>query len=202
MMRARSNIARLLAVAALLLPVATALAAEQTFTPRLQTPRVAPLGKENRTPEQQAMLASRPDFNIYKTLAHHVDLYNRWSPLGRFILDGSSLPPREREMVMLRMGWLCQSEYEWAQHARIAKGAPGLTNADVHRIAEGPGAAGWSDFERTLLTMVDEMRYETMISDSTWAALHAKYTDNQIIEAMYTASQYELVSMALNSLGV
>ena len=69
------------------------------------------------------MLASRPDFNIYKTLAHHVDLYNRWSPLGRFVLDGSSLPPREREMVMLRMGWLCQSEYEWAQHARIAQSA-------------------------------------------------------------------------------
>ena len=106
-MRARGKIARLLlAAATLLLPVATALAAEQTFTPRLQTPRVAPLGKENRTPEQAAMLASRPDFNIYKTLAHHVDLYNRWSPLGRFILDGSSLPPREREMVMLRMGWL------------------------------------------------------------------------------------------------
>ena len=128
MMRARSKIARLLLLVATLLPVATALAAEQTFTPRLQTPRVAPLGKENHTPEQEAMLASRPDFNIYRTLAHHPDLYNRWSPLGRFILEGSSLPPREREMVMLRMGWLCQSEYEWAQHARIAKAQAGLTS--------------------------------------------------------------------------
>ena len=202
MMRARSKIARLLLLVATLLPVATALAAEQTFTPRLQTPRVAPLGKENHTPEQEAMLASRPDFNIYKTLAHHPDLYNRWSPLGRFILEGSSLPPREREMVMLRMGWLCQSEYEWAQHARIAKAQAGLTSQDVHRIAAGPAAAGWSDFERTLLHMVDELRYDTMISDATWQALRAKYSVQQVIEALYTAAQYQLVSMALNSLGV
>jgi alkylhydroperoxidase family enzyme len=203
MMRARAKFAPLLlAGATLLLSPATALGAEQGFTPRLQTPRIAPLGKENRTPEQEAMLASRPDFNIYKTLAHDVDLYNRWSPLGRFILDGSSLPPREREIVMLRMGWLCQSEYEWAQHARIAKGQAGLSNQDIHRIAEGPAAAGWSDFERTLLRMVDELRYDTMISDATWNALRARYSVQQVIEALYTAAQYQLVSMALNSLGV
>jgi 4-carboxymuconolactone decarboxylase len=202
-MRARAKIAPLLlAGATLLLPAATVLGAEQTFTPRLQTPRVAPLTREQRTPGQESMLSSRPDFNIYKTLAHHVDLYNRWSPLGRFVLDGSSLPPREREIVMLRMGWLCQSEYEWAQHARIAKAQAGLSHQDIHRIAEGSSAAGWSDFERTLLRMVDELRYDTMISDATWQALRARYSAQQVIEALYTAAQYQLVSMALNSLGV
>ena len=173
--------------------------AEDTFTPRLQTPRVAPLTKEKRTPAQQEMLASRPDYNVYKTLAQHVDLYNRWSPLGRFVMTESSLPPREREMVMLRMGWLCQSEYEWAQHARIAKSQAGMTNEDIQRIAEGATAAGWSEFDRTLLRMVDELRYEAMISDATWQALRTKYSVQQVIEAMYTASQYQLVSMALNS---
>jgi alkylhydroperoxidase family enzyme len=192
----------LFAGCATLMLSATAVAADQTFTPRLQTPRVAPLDKGSGTPAQQTMLASRPDFNIYKTLAHHVDLYNRWSPLGQFVLNGSSLPPREREIVMLRMGWLCQSEYEWAQHARIGKAQAGLSNDDVHRIAEGPAAAGWSDFERTLLRMVDELRYDAMISDATWKALRTKYSDQQAIEALYTAAQYQLVSMALNSLGI
>jgi 4-carboxymuconolactone decarboxylase len=203
MMRVRTKVTALLfASTTLLLAATVAIGAEQTFTPRLQTPRVAPLGKDERTPEQEAMLASRPDFNVYKTLAHHVDLYNRWSPLGRFVLDGTSLPPREREIVMLRMGWLCQSEYEWAQHARIAKSQAGLSNEDIHRIAEGPTAAGWSDFDRTLLRMVDELRYDTMISDATWKALRARYSAQQVMEALYTAAQYQLVSMALNSLGV
>jgi alkylhydroperoxidase family enzyme len=104
---------------------------------------------------------------------------------------------------MLRMGWLCQSPYEWSQHARIAQSADvGMTAAEVRRIAEGPNAKGWTDFERALLTMVDELRYDTMISDATWKALSAKYSTQQIIDVMYTASQYQLVSMALNSLGV
>jgi len=179
-----------------------ALGAEDTFTPRLQIPRIAPLTQAQRSPAQQELLASRPDYNVYKTLAHHVDLYNRWSPLGRFVMTESSLPPRDREMVMLRMGWLCQSEYEWAQHARIAKAQAGLTNEDIHRIAEGPAAAGWSEFDRTLLRMVDELRYDAMLSDATWQALSTRYSVQQVIEAMYTASQYQLVSMALNSLGV
>jgi 4-carboxymuconolactone decarboxylase len=191
------------AVALMLLTVmSSTFAADATFSPRLTTPRLAPLPKEGRNEAQVAMLASRPDYNIYKTLAHDTDLYNRWSPLGQFLLNGSSLPPREREIVMLRMGWLCQSEYEWAQHARIAKGAPGLTDKEVHAIAEGPTAKNWSDFERALLTMVDELRYETMLSDATWKTLRTKYSEQQIIESMYTASQYQLVSMALNSLGV
>ena len=201
-MRVRTKVAPLLAGVVLLLSAATSLGAEQTFSPRPQTPRVAPLTKEQRTPEQQALLASRPDYNVYKTLAHHVDLYDRWSPLGRFVMTDSSLPPREREIVMLRMGWLCQSEYEWAQHARIGKAQAGLSNEDVHRIAEGPSAAGWSEFERTLLQMVDELRYEAMISDATWKALRTKYSPQQVMEAIYTAAQYQLVSMALNTLGI
>lgn len=176
--------------------------APPTFSPRPVVPRLAPVPAEGRTEAQVAMLASRPDFNIYKTLAHHPELYARWSGLGRFVLNGSSLPPREREIVMLRMGWLCQSEYEWAQHARIATESAGMTAEEIRRIAEGPEAAGWSDFERALLRMTDELRYETMISDATWAALLERYSVQQVIEALFTAGQYQLVSMALNTLGV
>lgn len=187
---------------ALALITGSIMAAGATFSPRLTTPRLAPLPKEGRTEAQAAMLASRPDYNVYKTLAHGIDLYNAQSPLGQFLLKGSSLPPREREIVILRMGWLCQSEYEWAQHARIAMGEPGLTDAQVHAIAEGPTAKGWSDFEHALITMVDEIRYEAMISDVTWKTLRTRYSEQQIIESMYTASHYQMVSMALNSLGV
>lgn len=195
---------RTLAASGLALAVPSmAQAAPSGFTPRLKVPRLSPVPVSARTDAQKAMLASRPDYNIYKTLAAHPELYARWSGLGQFVLNGSSLPPKHREMCILRMGWLCQAEYEWAQHARIATGAAvGLTPADVHRIAEGPAAKGWSAFEKTLLTAVDEIRYEAMISDATWAGLKTQYSDQTVMDALYTAAQYQLVSMALNSLGV
>jgi 4-carboxymuconolactone decarboxylase len=178
------------------------LAQPGTISPRLKTPRIAPVPEQERTEPQRQMLATRADYNIYKTLAHHPELYARWSSLGRFVLNGSSIPARHREMLMLRMGWLCQSEYEWSQHARIATTSAGMTDAEVHRLAEGPQAAGWTDFEGTLLRMVDELRYDAMVSNATWTALHKEYSDQKMMEALYTAAQYQLVSMAMNSLGV
>jgi alkylhydroperoxidase family enzyme len=178
------------------------LAQADTFSPRLATPRIGPVPEQGRTEAQRQMLASRPDYNIYKTLAHHPELYTRWSGLGRILLNGSNIPARHREMLMLRMGWLCQSEYEWAQHARIATSSAGMTDQEVHRIAEGPNAAGWTDFERSLLRMVDELRYDAIVSDATWRAIRKEYSDQQMMEALFTAAQYQLVSMALNSLGV
>jgi 4-carboxymuconolactone decarboxylase len=172
------------------------------FSPRLSEPRVPVIGTEGRTPAQERMLASRPDYNIYKTLAHDPELYERWSGLGQYLLNGSTLPPRDREIVILRMGWLCQSPYEWSQHARIAKASVHMTDEETHKIAEGAAALGLSDFERVLIRMVDELRYEANISDATWAALRAKYSVEQTIDAIFTAGQYQLVSMALNSLGV
>jgi 4-carboxymuconolactone decarboxylase len=172
------------------------------FSARLREPRVAPVGPENRTPEQQLMLASRPDFNIYKTLAHDPQLYARWSGLGQYLLNGSSLPPRDREIIILRMGWLCQAPYEWSQHARIAKAGKLLSDAEIHAIAEGPASKLWSPFESTLLHMVDELRYQATIGDAIWTRLSGHYSVEQRIDALYTAGQYQLVSMALNSLGV
>ncbi len=172
------------------------------FSARPTVPRLAVVDPDNLTEAQRAMLASRSNLNIYRTLAHHTELYNRWSPLGQFILNGSSISPRHREMAMLRMGWLSQSEYEWAQHARIAKASAGLTDADLRAIAVGPGAEGWSPTDRAVLRMVDELRFETMISDRTWTALKDSYTEPQIMELLFTAAQYQLVSMALNTLGV
>ncbi|HWX80389.1 MAG TPA: carboxymuconolactone decarboxylase family protein [Steroidobacteraceae bacterium] len=173
-----------------------------TFSPRLIQPRVPPVGKDGRTPAQDKMLAGRPDYNVFKTLAHDPELFERWNGLGLYLLNGSTLPPRDREIVILRMGWLCQAPYEWSQHARIAKASVNMTDAELHAIAAGAASSNLSDFERTLIRMTDELRYDTEISDATWAALRTRYSVEQTIDAIYTAGQYQLVSMALNSLGV
>ena len=172
------------------------------FTPRLTEPRLAVTDGRNLTEAQRDMLGARANLNIYRTLVHHVDLYNRWSPLGQFLLNGSSISPRHREIAMLRMGWLCQSPYEWSQHARIAKASAGMTDAEVRRIAEGPDAPGWTDIDRAVIRMADDLRYDAMISDDTWRELRKAYSDQQAMELLFTAAQYQLVSMALNTLGI
>lgn len=139
--------------------------------------------------------------NIFATLAHHPKLLKRWLVFGSHVLARSSLPAREREMLILRIGWLCRAEYEWGQHVLIARGSD-LSDEEIQRIAEGPDAPGWTTSDACLLRAVDELHGDAMISDPTWKSLSERYDTKQLLDLVFTVGQYQLVSMALNTLGV
>ncbi|HEV8482804.1 MAG TPA: carboxymuconolactone decarboxylase family protein [Blastocatellia bacterium] len=140
-------------------------------------------------------------YNIFGTLARHPLLLKRWLVFGSHILSKSTLPAREREIAILRMGWLCRAEYEWGHHVAIGKNA-GLSADDLDRVAKGPDASGLDPFESTLIRAVDELHANSFIGDSTWRALAERYTTEQLMDLLFTAGQYKMVSMVLNSLGV
>lgn len=173
--------------------------------PRLSKPRIDPVEKGAWTTAQKQLLEPLEQvghlYNVFKTTANHPELFREWLPFGTYILRGSSLSPRDREILILRIGWLCNSEYEWAQHARLAKSV-GLTDDEIHRISEGPSAAGLAEHERLLLRAVDELHSDAMISDTTWKGLTKTYGPKQMMDLVFTVGQYNLVSMALNSFGV
>ena len=172
---------------------------------RLTKPRLEPLPEEKWDDETRETLERlKVDgrvFNIFRTLAAHPKLLRQWLVFGNYILNKSMLPPRERELLILRVGWLCRAEYEWGQHVVIGKRA-GLTDVEIDRVKEGPDAPGWSEFDATLLRAVDELRAQAFISDAVWDALAATYDTRQLLDLIFTVGQYNLVSMALNTLGV
>ena len=172
---------------------------------RLKQPRITPLAESEWDSETREVLEGlKRDgrvFHIFATLARHPKLLKRWLVFGNHILAKSTLPAREREIVILRMGWLCGAEYEWGHHVAIGKQA-GLSAEEIRRIAAGPDAAGWDPFEGALVRAVDELHADCCISDSTWKSLAARYDTQQMMDLIFTAGQYTLVSMALNSCGV
>ena len=78
----------------------------------------------------------------------------------------------------------------------------GLSEADVRRILDGPDVPGWTAWDRTLLRAVDELHADALVSDETWAQLAQRYDQRQLMEAIFTVGQYNLVAMWVNSLGV
>lgn len=167
---------------------------------RLAAPRVEPLALEEVDPELRQLIGERP-LNIFRTLAHHPKLMKRWLVFGSHVLGKSTLPAREREIAILRVGWLCRAEYEWSQHVVIGRAA-GLTDAEIDRIATGADARGWSDAERAVLRATDELHEDAFVSDATWKALSAHFDRQQLMDLVFTVGQYHLVSMALNTFGV
>ena len=107
---------------------------------RLKEPRIKPLAQSEWNAEQQRILNpwKRPDgsvVNVFTTMANHPKFMDRWNPFGLYILRESTLPPREREILILRMGWLCRSEYEFGRHRIVGKSV-GLTDEEILTVSK------------------------------------------------------------------
>ena len=172
---------------------------------RPTTPRIPPLAEADRDEQARELLAQAGGpvagaANIFATFVRHPGLFRRWLPFGGKLLAGK-IPARDRELVILRTGWNCRSDYEWAQHVRIAR-ASGLADDEIARVRTGPDADGWAPLEVLLLRAADELHADACITDATWAALTEHYDERQLIELPMLVGHYHLVAFTLNSLGV
>ena len=179
---------------------------ERKVPKHLTEPRIKPLEESEWDEEARNLIeglkkAGNPVINIVKTLANYSKLYKRWRVFGNHVLFKSSLPVREKEILILRIGWLCGSEYEWGQHVIIGKHA-GLKDEEIKWITQGADAPGWGPFDATLIRAVDELFSNAFISDATWNALSERYNTKQLLDVVFTIGQYNLVSWALNTFGV
>ena len=170
---------------------------------RLAQARIAPLSDAELNDDQKEVLKPFGNrvLNIFRTLVRAPKALQRFNEWGGYVLSRrNDLPPREREIVILRTGFLCKSGYEWTQHVGIGK-REGLTDDEIVRIKKG-AEAGWSAADAALIRATDELHKDQFITDATWKALGAQFTQKQCMDVVFTAGQYTQVSMFLNTFGV
>ncbi len=172
----------------------------------LPLPRIAPLADEEMTEAHKEVLAhsikNRPYVpNVSRTLARNPRMYKRLQAYLAYIMD-SNLSGRDREILILRIGWLCRSDYEWTQHSRLALKLKVLSEEDLEAIKVGAEAPGWTPAEQLLITATDEQYRDQVISDTTWQALAESYDELQMMDIVITIGQYWMFSAMLRSFGV
>ncbi len=172
---------------------------------RLTTPRIAPLPESQWTDQHRALVREyAPDGrfdNALSTLLHVPELVEAIMPFVRFLDQESALEPRYRSLLLLRTAWLTHSQYQWSVFASIGREA-GLTDVEVRRIAVGPDADGWNDFDAAHLRLADELYQNSSVTDRTWTALGVRYNLVRMMEAVANVSQSTLLGMMFNSMGV
>jgi 4-carboxymuconolactone decarboxylase len=158
------------------------------------------LNAEDRELGERAQVNGKV-INIFRVLMQHPKLARAWSKFANYIVtDQQTLAAREREILILRIGWLNQAPYEFEQHVRMGKAA-GLTDDEIDRICKG-AKAGWNKHEAALIQAADDLFENSVVSDEVWKTLSERYNTQQLMDAVFTVGQYNLVSWALNSLGV
>ena len=172
---------------------------------RLSEPRIPPLPEAEWTSEQRALVERyAPEVrigNAFRTMLRVPELVEAVLPFVIFTSIDSTLSARHRALLVLRTAWLTRSSYLWADHAPTARTA-GIIPDELHRIAEGPDAAGWDPFEATLLRLADELYVNSSVRDATWNALAARYDLYNLFDAVMAVNETTLVAMLYNSWGV
>jgi alkylhydroperoxidase family enzyme len=175
--------------------------------PRDQKPRISPLLPDQLDDRARELLASTgtstglslTEANIFTTLVRAPRLFRHWLPFGGALLTGK-IPARERELLILRTGWNCKADYEWAQHVLIGLRS-GLSAEEIARVPSD-NHDQWDPFDATLLRAADELHEQFNITQSTWEALADRFDTEQLIEVPMLVGHYHLVAMTLNALGV
>jgi 4-carboxymuconolactone decarboxylase len=161
-------------------------------------PRIEPLTED----QARELLGERGrPLNIFLTLARNEPLFTSFMQLGGYLLGRQfGVDRRERELVILRVGWRSGSDYEFGQHTVIGKHV-GLTDEEIVRLAQD-GLDGWSDDDATLLAMADELCSDNYVTDATWARLAQRWSEQQLLDLLVLAGFYRLVSGFLRSAAI
>jgi alkylhydroperoxidase family enzyme len=181
------------------------------------SPRIAPLPPDQWSDEVRAGIAAlRPadarhdlqrrnggprGLNVLGTLARHPELMHAYHSFNGHILFTSTLTPRQRELLVLRVAALRDAEYEWKQHVIVGRDA-GLGDDEIARILQGADAPGWDTTDAAMLRAVDELIADAMVADDTWATLAETFDEQQLMDLVFTVGAYELLAMAFRSFGV
>jgi 4-carboxymuconolactone decarboxylase len=175
-----------------------------------ERPRIAPLDPGALDPEAKALAVTIRESlgltdhsnmpELFATMLKHPDLYQCQMKMGIQLYQGA-LPPRERELAVLRVGWLCRAPYEWGQHVDIAK-RYGVTDEEIERVTQSSAAPGWSAHDAAILRGVEELLGDQMISDATWNQLARSWSERQLIEFPTLVGQYVAIAYSHNALRV
>ena len=136
--------------------------------------------------------------NLLSTLVRHPALTGAFLKFNGYLLMSSTLPARERELIILRVAHRRSCAYEWIHHVKLGKKA-GLSDADITAVQAGDPS---DEFDCALVNAVDELDEKSNLSDQTWAALSERFDERQRMDLIFTVGGYTALAMGINTLGV
>jgi alkylhydroperoxidase family enzyme len=162
--------------------------------------RIAPVEPENFTPEQADLVGDWKHLVFSRVIVNNPKMYRTFVPHIEAVIARTSLPPRERQVIVLRTLAICNDTYELAHHVRISQGA-GVSEEEIAAFQSGTGDC-LSAFDRTLIAAADELERDQMIGDATWQALAARYSVEQLMEVVFVAGCYQTMAMLTKTFGM
>ncbi|WP_375486157.1 carboxymuconolactone decarboxylase family protein [uncultured Mycobacterium sp.] len=165
--------------------------------PRLPVDEAKAAADEAGVPNYMAELA------IFQVLLNHPLLARAINDLLASMLWHGALDSRLRELVIMRIGWLTGSDYEWTQHWRVAQGL-GVCADDLLAVRDWHDYDGFGPTEQAVLAATDDVVRDGAVSAETWTACErALDADPAVLVELVTAiAAWRMIATVVQSLDV
>jgi len=140
--------------------------------------------------------------NIYRMLLNAPPLAESWFNHSNTVRWKTTLDGRLREIVIIRMGHLANSQYVLRQHVPTLALAEGLTLDDCNAIPEWQASNLFSDSERAALAYTDTMTRDIVVPDEIFAEVERHFNARQIVELTVLIGTYNMNARVLQALRV
>jgi alkylhydroperoxidase family enzyme len=136
---------------------------------------------------------------IYRAVARNEGLFLHLVDSGLLgstgLLDRRALPPRLRELLILRTCVAAGNEYEWQLHVETISQRMGLSPDEIAATRKDPAPAAWSDAERAAVALADSLVQRLQVDDVLYAQLRQHFDEAQLLEMTQLVGLYTGVAM-------
>lgn len=172
----------------------------------MSSPRVPMLepGDAHAAADAAGVTAAAADLSVFRVWLQHPQLAKWLHDLIMGLLWQGALDARLRELVIMRLGWSTDSEYEWTQHWNIATTWLHVDPDDVLAVRDWRHSDRFGPAERAILAATDETVVDGTVSRTTWDDLVAHVSDDPavLLEVVAAIGTWRMVSSILRSLEV
>ncbi len=149
-------------------------------------------GAEAGVSEQLAAL------NVFRAMLHNPKAAGAAANLLATLLFRNTLDARLRELVILRTGWRCASEYEFCQHVQVAKRLK-MTEDEILGVRNPGACKAYGELDRAVIAMTDELLEGAKVSSRTWEVLERSLSPGDLVELLLAAGNWRMLAIFLNS---
>ena len=161
-----------------------------------------PLEESKKAAESVEMITSFSELNIFRALLHRPKTAKALSDLLVSLLFAGELDNRLRELLIMRIGWVTGSDYEWTQHWAIAQNQFGCSEADLLAVRRFPDGDHFGDAERTILEATDRLLEHGDLDDDLWSRCQTLYGRDACIELVTAVGCWRSVSKLTRALRI
>ncbi|MGE0797579.1 MAG: carboxymuconolactone decarboxylase family protein [Lautropia sp.] len=156
-----------------------------------------PLIEREQLPARDQDLIARP-INLLKALANHPSAMRAFSGPAAWIRSESTLAARLRELVILQIGHVTGSAYEFSHHIKISR-AFGVTPDDVQAVIDETAGrpTRFEPVEVAALAAARDLTLRCTLSDASWTRLEALLGREQAIELVLIIGYYNYLARVI-----